>query len=76
VLAVLSCGEARSQENSYGNGGATRTSENSVMAKFVEFLTCELPRISIPRTPVNKGIKKGRSVVPRPSVLSKSSTRC
>jgi hypothetical protein len=26
VLAVLSGGEARSQENSYGNGGATRTS--------------------------------------------------
>jgi hypothetical protein len=37
---------------------------------------CELPRNPILRTPVNKGIKKGRSVVPRPSVLSKSSTRC
>src|SRR5215218_212487 len=31
---------------------------------------CELLRITLPRTPVNKGIKKGRSVVPRPSVLS------
>jgi hypothetical protein len=29
----------------------------------------ELPRIPIPRTPVNKGMRKGRSYDARPSVL-------
>jgi hypothetical protein len=53
VLAVLSGGEARSQENSYGNGGATRTSENSVKAKFAESPKGEVRRILFPRTWVN-----------------------
>jgi hypothetical protein len=34
----------------------SRTSENSVPANFGEFLYDELPRIPIPRTPVNKPV--------------------
>jgi hypothetical protein len=30
---------------------------------------CGVPRISIPRTWVNKGKKQGRGVVPRPSAI-------
>src|SRR5215211_5395442 len=32
---------------------------------------CELLRILLPRTPVNKGMKKGRGVVPRPSATGR-----
>jgi hypothetical protein len=32
----------------------------SLAANFVELFECELPRISIPRTPVNKGKEEGR----------------
>jgi hypothetical protein len=39
-----------------------RTSENSVCANFRECPKGEVRRISIPRTPVNKGMKKGRGM--------------
>jgi hypothetical protein len=39
--------------------GAMRTSENPQKAKFAEFYERELRRIPIPRTTVNKGMKKG-----------------
>ena len=34
-------------------------------------LANDLPRIPLPRTPVNKGMKKGRGVVPRPSATGR-----
>ena len=37
-----------------------RTSENPLMAKFREFALGEIRGIHLPRTPVNKGMKKGR----------------
>src|SRR5215208_6935363 len=50
-------------ERPYGvvDRGAMRTSENAQKAKFVEFYKSEvqLRRIPIPRTPVNKGKRKG-----------------
>jgi hypothetical protein len=40
-----------------------RSSQNSIKAKFAEPDTDELRRIPLPRTPVNKGKKKGRGRV-------------
>jgi hypothetical protein len=41
------------------------------MPNFRELRQCEVRRISIPRTPVNKGKKKGRgSEQPRPSLVT------
>src|SRR5215217_1473669 len=42
-----------------------RTSENASSANFGELRTCELLRILLPRTPVNKVKKKGRHVPAR-----------
>ena len=45
-----------------------RTSQNFSYANFVERRYGELPRIPIPRTRVNKGMKEGRGLgQPRPS---------
>ena len=38
-------------------------------ANFSELRRGEVRRIPLPRTPVNKGMKKGRGVVPQPQVL-------
>src|SRR5215213_8339146 len=46
-----------------------QASENTQKAKFAEFGLCEVRRIPIPRTPVNKGKRKGRGFRPRPSPL-------
>src|SRR5829696_923854 len=49
--------------------GLCRTSENSVKAKFAESPKGEVRRILIPRTPVNKGKQKDRSLeMPRSSL--------
>jgi hypothetical protein len=40
---------------------------------FVEFRTCELLRILLLRTRVNKGMKKGRRLAPRPFFLPRGS---
>src|SRR5215216_7487368 len=45
--------------NRYEREDPGRTSENALNANFVELRLCEVRRIPIPRTPVNKGIKRG-----------------
>jgi hypothetical protein len=51
--------------------GLCRTSENSVYANFGECPECELRRISIPRTSVNKDIQKAE----RPGLDARSPAR-
>jgi hypothetical protein len=46
--------------------GAMRTSENSFKANFRESPECELRRILIPRTPVNKSKRKGSNLAVGP----------
>src|SRR5215213_1243438 len=41
---------------------------------FLESRLGEVPRITLPRTPVNKGMKKGRGCYARPSLTSGSRT--
>jgi hypothetical protein len=49
----------------------TRTSENAGRTNFSELRQCELRRITLPRTWVNKGMEKGRGLEqPRPAVTS------
>src|SRR5215217_4788391 len=49
-----------------------RTSENSVYANFREYPKGEVRRIPLPRTPVNKGKKKGWGPRgPQPSIVKR-----
>src|SRR5215213_7507234 len=55
----------------WGVGLLISSSENDQNANFGEFYECEVRRIPIPRTPVNKGKKRRAGVCkPRPSTCA------
>jgi hypothetical protein len=77
MQSALSSGPIYPQAADFSQGahrcqaGTMRTSQNAVWANFAESPKGEVRRIPIPRTSVNKGMKKDRGclcAVPWPSI--------